>query len=137
MPKRRQYHEQALQFNVVKYLNAVLPRDAVLWSVPNGGKMSETARKTAAGMGEFPGASDLMICWEGRLYCKELKVRESLLYGIKRTTYQDPSQKAFQTAIERAGARYAVVRHTDDVRDTLALWGIPTRETARQTAREG
>ncbi len=130
MASKRQYHEMRLQFVAVKYLRLVLPRDAVLWHTPNGGDMTETARKTAGGLGEFPGASDLMICWQGRLYCIELKVRADPIYGIKRTTYQKPEQKAFQAAIERAGARYVVARHTDDVRDALALWGVPTRETA-------
>ena len=128
--KSRHNHERSLQFDVVKYLRAVLPRDAVLFHVPNGGDMTETARKTAGGLGEFPGASDLMICWQGRLYCIELKVRADPLYGIKRTTYQQPEQKAFQAAIVRAGGFYAVVRHTDEVMELLAHWGIPSRETA-------
>ncbi len=128
MADKRERHEMRLQFVVVKYLRLVLPRNAVLFHVPNGGDMAEAARKTAAKLGEFPGASDLMICWQGRLYCIELKVRADPFYGIKRTTYQKPEQKIFQVAIERAGARYVVARHTDDVRDALALWGIPTRE---------
>ncbi len=130
MAGRRERHEMKLQFVVVKYLRLVLPRDAVLFHVPNGGDMTESARKTAAGLGEFPGASDLMICWQGRLYCIELKVRANPFYNIKRTTYQKSEQKTFQIAIERAGAQYVVARHTDDVRDALALWGIPSRETA-------
>lgn len=129
MADKRQYHEQRLQFVVVKYLNLVLPRDAVLFHVPNGGDMTETARKTAAGLGEFPGASDLMICWQGRLYCIELKIRADPVYGIKRTTHQNADQKFFQHVIETAGARYVVARTVDDTCAALALWGIPTRQT--------
>ena len=124
----RKNHEKRLQFVVVKYLRLVLPRDAVLFHVPNGGDMTETARKTAAGLGEFPGASDLMICWQGRLYCIELKTEADDLLGIPKT-YQKPSQKAFEAQIVRAGGFYAVCRSTMDVRDVLSHWGIPTRET--------
>lgn len=129
----RTNHETRLQFVVVKYLRAILPRDAILWSVPNGGKMSESARKKQAGMGELPGVSDLMFITPtpmhaGRLHCIELKVRKDPLWGIKRTTYQTNEQKKFQRAIEEAGGRYAVARHTDDVKEILDSWGIPTRE---------
>ena len=124
----RKNHEKRLQFVVVEYLRLVLPRDAVLFHVPNGGDMTETARKTAAGLGEFPGASDLMICWQGRLYCIELKTEADDLLGIPKT-YQKPSQKAFEAQIVRAGGFYAVCRSKMDVRDVLAHWGIPTRET--------
>ena len=124
----RKNHEKRLQFVVVKYLRLVLPRDAVLFHVPNGGDMTETTRKTAAGLGEFPGASDLMICWQGRLYCIELRTEADDLLGIPKT-YQKPSQKAFEAQIVRAGGFYAVCRSTMDVRDVLSHWGIPTRET--------
>ena len=43
MADKRQIHEKRLQFVVVKYLRLVLPRDAVLFHVPNGGDMTETA----------------------------------------------------------------------------------------------
>ena len=128
MADKRQIHEKRLQYVVVKYLRLVLPRDAVLFHVPNGGDMTEMARKTAARLGEFPGASDLMICWQGLLYCIELKVRADPVLGIKRTTYQKPEQKAFEAQIVRAGGFYAVCRSTMDVRDVLAHWGIPSRE---------
>ena len=128
MADKRQIHEKRLQFVVVKYLRLVLPRDAVLFHVPNGGDMTETTRKTAAGLGEFPGASDLMICWQGRLYCIELKTEADDLLGIPKT-YQKPSQKAFEAQIVRAGGFYTVCRSTMDVRVVLSHWGIPTRET--------
>ena len=128
MARKRIYHEQNLQFRVVGYLRDVLPRDAVFWSVPNGGKMSHKAGAKARDLGQYKGASDLMICYRGRLHCLELKVREDPRWGITETTYQKPEQKAFQADIEAAGAPYVVARHTSDVRDALALWGIPTRE---------
>jgi hypothetical protein len=119
-----------LQFRVVKELRWLLPRDAVFWMVPNGGDMTEAARKKAAGLGERAGASDLMLLYRGKLLCIELKVSEDPLYGVKRTTYQKPEQKAFQRDVEAAGGAYGVVRTIDDLNAFLALHGVPTRETA-------
>jgi len=129
----RANHETRLQIRVVDQLRSILPKGSVVWSVPNGGKMSAGARKRQAAMGELPGASDLMFITPtpmhaGRLHCIELKVRKDPLWGIKRTTNQEPAQEEFQRAIEEAGGRYAVARHTDDVKEILASWGIPTRE---------
>ena len=121
-------HEAKLQIVVVGYLQTVLPRGAVFWSVPNGGKMSPKRRMFASLMGELPGASDLMVLHLGRLHCIELKVKADKLTGVKKTTGQTDAQKAFQIVIEAAGAPYAVCRSTADVRDALTLWGIPIRE---------
>ncbi len=125
----RKNHETRLQFAVVEYLHRVLPRDAVFWHCPNGGKMSSAWRKMLAGLGVLPGASDLMFVYGGRFYSIELKTEADDLLGIPKT-YQKPSQKAFEAQIVRAGGFYAVCRSTMDVRDALAHWGVPSRETA-------
>ena len=124
---RRQNPETRLQFVVVAYLRAVLPRDALFWHCPNGGKMSAAWRKMLGGLGVLPGASDLMLVYRGRFYGIELKTALDPVRGITKG-YQSEAQRAFQDAVERAGGHYAVCRHTDDVRDALALWGVPTRE---------
>ena len=130
MAAKRRYHEQRLQFVVVSKLRQLLPRDAVFWMVPNGGMMTPAARKKAAGLGEYPGASDLMVLWGGKLLCIELKVRASKPWAIPKTTYQKPEQKAFQAAIDAAGGHYAVCRSVAEVMAFLTLCGVPTRETA-------
>ena len=127
---RRQNPETLLQFDVVEFLRCVLPRDAVLWHCPNGGQMSVGWRRMLGGLGVLPGAADLMLLYGGRFYCIELKNAADPLRGVI-TSYQSPEQKTFQTAIVRAGGFYAVCRSTDDVRELLAHWGIPSRETAR------
>ena len=127
----RANHETRLQIVVVQYLHTALSAGAVFWSVPNGGKMSAAARRLAAAMGEYPGASDLMVLWLGQLHCIELKVRANPALGIKRTTYQSAEQKAFEAAVDAQGAPYAVCRSIDDVRAALAEWCIPTREAVR------
>ncbi len=124
----RKNHETRLQFAVVEYLRSVLPRDAVFWHCPNGGKMSSTWRKMLGGLGVLPGASDLMLVYGGRFYAIELKTEADDLLGIPKT-YQKPNQRAFQEQIVGAGGFYAVCRSTMDTRDALAHWGIPSRET--------
>ncbi len=124
----RKNHETRLQFVVVEYLHSVLPRDAVFWHCPNGGKMSSTWRKMLGGLGVLPGASDLMLVYGGRFHAIELKTEADDLLGVPKT-YQKPNQKAFEAQIARAGGFYAVCRSTMDVSDALTHWGIPSRET--------
>jgi hypothetical protein len=123
----RKNHETRLQFVLVDYLRTVLPLDAVLWHCPNGGKMSSAWRKMLGGLGVLAGASDLMMVYGGRFYAIELKTEADPVRGIKKT-YQKPNQKDFEAQIVRAGGYYAVCRSTDDARELLAHWGIPTRE---------
>ncbi len=123
----RKNNETRLQFVVVDYLRAVLPRNCVFWHCPNGGKMSSVWRQMLGGLGVLPGASDLMIVYDGRFYAIELKLEADDLLGHKKT-YQKPSQKAFEARIVKAGGFYAVCRSTMDVRDVLSHWGIPSRE---------
>ena len=120
--------EAKLQIVVVNYLRTVLPNGAVFWSVPNGGKMTPARRMFAAAMGEYSGASDLMVLWLGRLHCIELKVKASPALGIKKTTKQSLNQIGFQDAVEAMGAPYTVCRSTQDVRDALIEWGVPIKE---------
>lgn len=119
--------EARLQTVVVKYLKAVLPPLAVFWSVPNGGKMSEKRRKFAAAMGEYAGASDLMVLCDGKLVCIEIKRGADKLFGKERT-YQSKSQKQFQNEIVAAGGFYGVCRSTEDVGRFLTECGVPIRE---------
>ena len=124
----RQYHEMKLQFTVVKNLRQLLPPEVVWWSVPNGGDMTDKQRITAYNLGEHPGASDLMVFWNNKLLCPEIKVRKSKLWGIPRTTNQSDAQIAFQAEVEAAGGHYAVCRSVSEVLTFLALHGVPTRE---------
>ena len=124
----RNMAEQRLQFVVVRDLRWLLPSDAVLLMIPNGGDMTEAARKKAAGLGEYPGASDLLVVWGGKALFIELKVRASAEWNIPQTTYQKPPQKEFQAAIERAGAHYEVCRSVDEALAFLRAHSIPLRE---------
>ena len=129
----RKNHEMKLQFRMVRDLRLLLPRDAVLLAIPNGGKMSPAERKKAAGLGEYPGASDLLVVWGGMGFFLELKVRAASPWGIMKTTNQSDVQVGFQSAIEAAGAHYAVVRSVDEALAFLALHGVPLRLSARSS----
>ncbi len=122
--------ETRLQFVVVEYLRRILPADVVFWHCPNGGKMSVAWRKMLGGLGLLPGAADLMMLYRSKFYAIELKNAADPVRGIVKS-YQFTEQKDFEAAIVAAGGFYAVCRSTDDVREVLAHWGIPTRETAR------
>ncbi len=123
---KRSNPETRLQIVVVEYLNLVLPPKAVFWAVLNERK--ETAARGALmnAMGRHPGASDLMVLYEGVLRCIELKTERNRAYGTRKT-YQTEDQKAFQGRAERAGAWYAVCRNTDEVGEFLASHGVPLR----------
>ena len=124
----RNYAEMRLQFRMVKDLRLLLTRESVLLMIPNGGDMSEGARKKAAGMGEYPGAADLLVVSRGKPLFMELKVRKSEIWNIPKTTYQKPPQIAFQADVEAAGAAYVVVRSVDEALAFLRSHGVPTRE---------
>lgn len=119
--------ETLLQFDVVEYLRLVLPRDAIFWHCPNGGKMSPAWRKMLGGLGVLPGAADLMLIYDGRFHAIELKTAADPVRGIKEGVVS-AVQMAFAKAVFRAGGFYAVCRSVDDVGETLANWEIPTRE---------
>ncbi len=127
--RQLEYHEMKLQFAVVKNLRLLLPPEVVWWYVNNGGKTDADRIKNFK-LGEHPGASDLMVFWNRKLLCVELKVRKSDAWNISDTTYQRPDQKQFQADIEAAGGYYEVCRSVDEVLAFLALHGVPSREKA-------
>mgnify|MGYP006921970527 CR=1 FL=1 len=77
-------------------------------------------------MGRKAGVADLLIVHAGRLIAIEIKTETSKIYGTKRTN-QTANQKAWQGAIEAAGGFYAVCRSIDDVRGSLASFGVPMK----------
>ncbi len=132
----RANHELKLHFAVVKNMRQLLLPEVVWWYVNNGGK-THADRIKNFNLGEHPGASDLMVFWNHKLLCPELKVRKSEIWGISETTYQSQDQKDFQALIEAQGGHYEVCRSVDEVMGFLALHGVPTRETARSASSMG
>ncbi len=124
MGTKRDNPEMRLHMAILPFLQAVLPREAAdtLIHVPNGEKRSPATGALLKRMGTKPGVEDLQFIWAGRLHAIEVKPEGE---------YQSRVQKAREAAVVAAGGVYAICRSTDDVRETLAEWRIPTRETAR------
>ena len=127
MAEKRDNPEMRLHMAILPVLQAVLPREAAntLIHVPNGEKRSALTGALLKRMGTRRGVEDLQFIWKGRLHAIEVKPKGE---------YQSIHQRDRERAVLVAGGAYAVSRSTDDVRETLALWGIPSREVARRPA---
>lgn len=122
-PKRKTEHtESNLQRQCVTWFRLQYPSDALmLFAVPNGGGRSAIEASIMKAEGVTSGVADLLLL-EARggwgCLCLEMKTK-------KKGSKQSPSQKAWQTAAERAGNRYEVVRtfeeFTSIVGDYMAL----------------
>lgn len=74
-PPERKTEESDFQKAVLTYLARVLPKEAVVIHIPNGGPDAAWRRKAAA-LGALPGAPDLIILWDRRAFALELKAKE-------------------------------------------------------------
>jgi hypothetical protein len=92
-------------------------RDFIFMSIPNEGKdRGNVARlMKLLRMGLRPGASDIIIFWQGRAYCLEIKTEDGV---------QSDDQKAFEADCARVGVPYAVARSFDEAREILRIWQI-------------
>ncbi len=124
MGTKRDNPEMRLHMAILPFLQAVLPREAAdtLIHVPNGEKRTPITGALLKRMGTKPGVEDLQFIWRGQLCAIEVKPEGE---------YQSRVQKAREAAVVAAGGVYALCRSTDDVRETLAEWRVPTRETER------
>jgi len=121
MKAKRDNREVRLHIVIYHFLLDVLPKKAAdtLIHVPNGEKRSPETGALLKRMGTRPGVEDLQFIWHKRLHAIEVKPEGE---------YQRPPQKAREAAVTAAGGVYAVCRSTDDVRETLARWWVPSRE---------
>lgn len=124
MKHKRKNPELKLHIDIKNLLLTVLPKEAAdtLIHVPMGGKRSRETGALMKYMGARPGVGDFNFVYSGGLY--EIEVKPE---GEKQTAVQ----KAREAAIIAAGGLYAVCRSQDDVRETLALWCVPSREVAK------
>lgn len=107
--------------SVLAYLRHVLPH-AVHHHSPQNLSLGNNADRgiaravaLAKSMGMLVGWPDLVTVYEGRLLCWEVKAEGG---------YPSDAQKATGAALQAAGARWAVVRSIDDVRECLTQWGV-------------
>lgn len=110
---------------IVAYLRAVLPSDHILMHARNegnrGGRKGIIDGARGKAMAVQPGWPDLLIYVDGRGYAIEVK---------RPGEYLRPIQKEMARQLDHQGIPNAVCRSVNDARDTLALWGIRTKEKA-------
>ena len=122
--------EHQIQCAVARYLDLALSGidGCIWWAVPNGGtfasridssgKRVSVAAAKAKREGLKPGVSDIMILWNGRLICIELKTDKGR---------QSPEQKEWADSATCAGAAYYVARSVEQVEEFLDAAGVPLR----------
>lgn len=123
--KRKTEHtESNLQRQCVTWFRLQYPADALmLFAVPNGGGRSVVEASIMKAEGVTAGVADLLLL-EARggwgCLCLEMKTK-------KKGSKQRPSQKAWQTAAERAGNRYEVVRTLEEFQTIVGDYmGLPS-----------
>ena len=120
--------ESVIQTQIVAWLSLVARRYGFLFaSVPNEGMMTAALMgslpKSALfgmltkfkKMGMTPGFSDLVIGWQGRMFCMEVKSENGV---------QSDGQRTFQQWCARCGIPYRVVRSLDEAQQAMIEWGI-------------
>jgi hypothetical protein len=128
--------ESVIQTQIVAWLSLVARRYEFLFaSVPNEGMMTAALMgslpKSALfgmltkfkKMGMTPGFSDLVIGWQGRMFCMEVKTFD--VEG-KPTQLRD-NQRTFAAWCASCGIPYRVVRSLDEAQRVMVEWGIIQR----------
>lgn len=111
--------EQRIQTSIASWLNRWLPSPWYFSAIGHGPSYLLRGQ-ILRGMGVKRGVWDLMLlgpeCFIGWLEVKTPKGRLS------------PDQEVFGERVRFMGHHTAIVRSVDDVRATLALWHVPTRD---------
>ncbi len=110
--------EDRLQVSVMQWLKLALPADAIAFHPANGGSRNPIEGAKLKAMGVVAGAPDIVIFWNERAFCIELKTA---------TGRQRPNQKEFEQRARNAGAFYQLCRSMDEVEGALLGWGFALR----------
>lgn len=127
--KPRNWEEDELLKNVVKYLRYTLPPHWIVHHSPNE-QADELTRKIQSGKGVVPGWFDVVILGErdvGKLVPQvepslwkiELKVKDRVLTD---------SQEEMAAKLRRLRIPHGTAYSLDDVRKLVLAWGLPTRD---------
>ena len=98
VPQKHRHPEGDIQQACVEWFRYAYP-NYVIFATPNGGTRNAREAAQMKKEGVMAGVSDLIILIEGAVLFVEMKVK-----GNK----QQPSQIAFQKAVERLGFSYAI-----------------------------
>ncbi|MDP6038882.1 MAG: VRR-NUC domain-containing protein [Candidatus Latescibacteria bacterium] len=116
--------ESTLQSQIVELLSRLADKGRFsFFSVPNENKFLSLLPKNIAiaitnklkAMGMVPGAADLCVVQDGRIYFMEVKTEKGR---------QSANQKLFQTAMIEVGAKYILVRSVNEALLALKFWNI-------------
>ena len=120
--------ESVIQTQIVAWLSLCARRYGFLFaSVPNEGMMTAALMgslpKSALfgmltkfkKMGMTPGFSDLVIGWQGKMFCMEVKTENGK---------QSENQERFAAWCGQCLIPYRVVRSLDDAQQIMVEWGI-------------
>lgn len=108
--------EESIQTSCVRWFGYQYPHFALLLHhSPNGGFRNTREAARFKAMGTRAGFPDLVLFLPRQGYHAlfvEMKTEE-------KTSRQQPTQKAWQEAVERHGYKYAICRSLDDFIDTI------------------
>lgn len=108
--------ERPIHLAILKYLRLQYP-DALIHHSANEVDLrsKDVARAIAKSkhMGMVPGFPDLLVIWRAYVWGFEVKAEGN---------YATKSQKDVGTLMENNGAKWAVVRSVDDVKECIAEW---------------
>lgn len=105
---------------VAVYLQTVLDPRQVWWSTFPSGGGGQIRGALLKSMGLKAGVPDILVIPARKpAHWIELKAEGK---------YLEPHQRALHASLEGLGCKVSVCRSIDDVRETFAEWGIPTKE---------
>lgn len=114
----RQRTEATLQATLMADLETLLPRDAIAFSVPNGGQRNIIEAANFKRQGVKAGIPDILICHQGRVVGLELKAQGGAL---------SDSQKNMFPKLRTAGMRIEVARSHGEALERIQEMGVPLR----------
>ena len=107
--KPRREEESMLQQQCVRWFR-LQHRNAMIFSVPNGGLRSPKTAGIMKAEGQLAGVADVIVLApEGRVLFIEMKTKKGS---------QEPSQKKFQELVEKMGFLYVICRTFDVFKET-------------------
>ena len=106
----------------MEFLALILPKDAVPFHCPNGGLRSKKEAAILKAMGVLAGIPDIIILWNRRAFCLELKSKDGTL---------QIEQRDVHARLHDTGVPVETVRTMEEIRDRLEEFGIPLRRTVR------
>jgi hypothetical protein len=112
---KRQYLEQRIQKAVFAHLRMRRVPGAFAWHPFSGGYRRPREAAIYKSLGARPGLPDVMVLYQRRLYCLELKCSDGRLR---------PAQIVTHAEMRAAGAEVAVVAGLDEAIAQLESWEL-------------